>query len=565
MQKFLRPLAVLGALILAGCSAQAGTADGDDFLIFGGPIFSDGGAAQADGSIQVIPADALVVRDGKVVFAGDLATARAQAKGLPQIDLKGAAAYPGFIDSHVHLTGVGLREMTLNLDQVKSVAELTTAVKTWNEAHPGAQPLAGRGWIETHWPDKRFPNRADLDAVVPDRPVVLQRADGHAVVLNSAALTLAGITRDTKDPSGGRIERDAAGEPTGILIDTAQGLTDAKLPPLSEATRREALEKAVALYAARGWTGAVNMSTDAADVKVLYALAAEKKLPITVDVFMTPEDSAEVLRRGPFSDPTGMVRVRGVKLYMDGALGSRGALLLAPYSDQPATSGLQIAQHDETLAIMKQALKVKADIAFHAIGDAGNRQALSWMAEAFAANPAAARKVRWRIEHSQIVNPADIPRFKQLGVVASMQPSHAIGDLYFAPARLGPGRLNGAYAWRSLTTSGALVIGGTDAPVEVGDPRIEYYAATARKDLKGASGEGWHPEEALNRVQALALFTLNPAQADHRPDGWGRLVVGSPANITVFSRELLTAADADIPTTRPVLTMVKGRVVHDAR
>jgi len=565
LQKFLRPLAVFGALILAGCAAQAGGPDGDDFLMFGGPIFSDGGAAQADGSTQVIPAEALVVRDGKVVFAGDLAAARAQAKGLPQIDLKGAAAYPGFVDSHVHLTGVGLREMTLNLDQVKSVTELTEAVKAWDAANPGKEPLTGRGWIETHWPEKRFPTRADLDAVVADRPVVLERSDGHAVVLNSAALTLAGITRDTQDPSGGRIERDAAGEPTGMLIDTAQGLIGAKLPPLSYARRREALEKAVNLYAARGWTGGADMSTEADDVKALFELAADKKLPITVDVFMTPEDSAEVLKRGPYSDPTGMVRVRGVKLYMDGALGSRGALLLAPYSDQPTTRGLQIAQHDEALAIMKQALKVKADIAFHAIGDAGNRQVLDWMAEAFAADPAAARQVRWRVEHSQIVNPADYPRFKQLGVIASMQPSHAIGDLYFAQARLGQDRLKGAYAWRGLTATGALVIGGSDAPVEVGDPRIEYYAVAVRKDLKGASGPDWHPEEALNRVQALDLFTINAAQADQRPAGWGRLIVGSPANITVFSRELLTVPEGDIMKARPVLTVVKGRTVFDAR
>lgn len=565
MHKFLRPLAAISALILAGCAAQAGSNDGDDFLMYGGPIFSDGGAAQADGSTQVIPAEALVVRDGKVVFAGALAAARAQAKGLPQIDLKGAAAYPGFVDSHVHLTGVGLREMTLNLDQVKSVAELTAAVKAWSADHPGTEPLTGRGWIETHWPEKRFPTKADLDAVVSDRPVVLERSDGHAVVLNSAALALAGITRDTKDPSGGRIERDAAGEPTGMLIDNAQSLIGAKLPPLSYARRREALERAVNLYAARGWTGGANMSTEADDVKALFELAAEKKLPITVDVFMTPEDSAEVLRRGPYSDPTGMVRVRGVKLYMDGALGSRGALLLAPYSDQPATSGLQIAQHDEALRILKQALKVRADIAFHAIGDAGNRQVLAWMAEAFAADPAGASKVHWRIEHSQIVNPADYPRFKQLGVIASMQPSHAIGDLFFAPDRLGPDRLKGAYAWRSLTNAGALVIGGTDAPVEVGDPRIEFYAAAIRKDLKGFSAPNWHAEEALNRVQALDLFTLNPAQADHRPVGWGRLTVGSPANISVFSRELLTVPESEIMQAKPVLTVVKGRIVHDAR
>jgi predicted amidohydrolase YtcJ len=565
LHSFLRPLAAACALILAGCAAQAKPADGDDFLMFGGPIIGQSGVAQPNGSTVVTSVEALVVRDGRIVFAGELAAAKAQAKGLPRIDLNGAAAYPGFIDSHVHLTGVGLREMTLNLDQVRSVAELAAAVKAYAAAHPGSDPIVGRGWIETHWPEKRFPNRADLDAVVAERPVVLERSDGHAVVLNGAALALAGITRETSDPVGGRIERGADGEATGMLIDTATGLIGAKLPPLSEARRREALERAVTLYASRGWTGAVNMSTEAADVKVLTALAAEGKLPITVDAFMTPEDSAEVLRRGPYGDPTGLVRVRGVKLYMDGALGSRGALLLKPYSDQPSGSGLQIAQHDEALAIMKQALKVRADIAMHAIGDKGNRQALDWMAEAFASAPEAAKAVHWRIEHSQILDPADIPRFAQLGVVASMQPSHAIGDLYFAPARLGEARLVGAYAWRSLTDSGALVVGGTDAPVEVGDPRIEYYAAAVRKDLKGQSGPDWQPQQALSRPQALDLFTLNPARADHRPVGWGRLAVGSPANITVFSRELLTAPEAEIMAAKPVLTVVRGRVVFDGR
>lgn len=565
MHSFLRPLAIICAAVLAGCAAQASAPDCDDFLMFGGPIFGQGESVKGDGTVEVAPAEAIVVRDGKVVFAGDLAEARKLGGGLPQIDLKGAAAYPGFVDSHVHLTGVGLREMTLNLDQVDSVEALKQAVKAWDTAHPGEEPLVGRGWIETHWPESRFPTREDLDAVVPDRPVVLSRADGHAAVLNSAALKLAGITRDTANPPGGRIERGADGEATGMLIDGAQDLIYPKLPPLDPAKHREALERAVALYASRGWTGAANMSTSAADVEVLFALAAEGKLPITVDVFMTPEDSAEVLRRGPYNDPTGRVRVRGIKLYMDGALGSRGALLLAPYSDQPSGSGLQIAERDKTIAMLQQALKVRADVAFHAIGDKGNRQVLDWYQTVLKADPEAARAVHWRIEHSQIINPADIPRFAALGVVASMQPSHAIGDFYFAPARLGEARLNGAYAWRSLTDSGALVIGGTDAPVEVGDPRIEYYAAVARKDLKGHSAPDWHPEEALSRVQALDLFTLNPARADHRLEGWGLLKVGSPANITVFSRDILSAPAADILTAKPVLTVVAGKVVFDGR
>jgi len=550
---------LIALLTLAAVPAARAAEDG--FLMFGGPIHVGAVGGQANRP------EALVVRGARIVFTGSLTLARAKAAGLPEIDLKGAAAYPGFIDSHVHLTGVGLREMTLNLDQVTSVAGLVEAVMAWAAAHPGDGPIVGRGWIETHWPEGRFPTRADLDAVAPDRPVVLERADGHAVVLNTAALRLAGVTRATPDPGGGRIERDAAGEATGMLIDNAMGLIAPKLPPLSFALRKEALARGTALYAARGWTHGVNMSTEAADLKALEDLAAEGRLPIRVDVFMTPEDAGEVLRRGPYQDATGLVRVRGVKLYMDGALGSRGAALLRPYADRPDTSGLLIAEHDATLAILKQALKVRAQVAIHAIGDRGNRLALDWIAEAFASAPAAAAEVRlkapWRIEHAQILDPADIPRFADIGVVASMQPSHAIGDLYFAPARLGPDRLAGAYAWNSLYDAEALLVGGTDAPVEVGDPRIEFYAAVARKDLQGRSGPDWHPEQAIDRPSALSAFTLTPTLVEG--GDCGVLVKACPADITVFSADIMTIPEADILTVKPVLTVVGGKIVHDGR
>jgi len=543
------------ATLAAASAAQAGE---DGFLMFGGRIYES--PVSKDGEPQ-----ALVVRGGRITFTGSLAAARRKARGLPEIDLKGAAAYPGFTDSHVHLTYVGLREMTLNLDQVTSVAGLVEVVKAWDAAHPGAEPLTGRGWIETHWPEKRFPTRADLDAVSTTRPVVLGRSDGHALVINSAALALAGITRDTPDPAGGRIERDAAGEATGMLIDTAQALIESKLPPMSYALRKEALARGTALCAARGWARGVNMSTEAADVKALFELAAEGRLPIRVDVFMTPEDSGEVLKRGPYADETGLVRVRGVKLYMDGALGSRGAALLKPYSDRPDTSGLLIARHDETLALLKQALRVKAEVAIHAIGDRGNRLALDWIEEAFATDPAAAKAVKWRIEHAQIIDPVDIPRFAQLGVVASMQPSHAIGDLHFAPARLGGERLEGAYAWSDLMDRFTKVVFGTDAPVEVGDPRIEFYAAVARKDLQGRSGPDWHPEQALQPPMALAAFTVMPWVVDSHPGEGGYLASGCPADITVFSDDIMTIPEADILTVKPLLTVVGGRIVHDGR
>jgi predicted amidohydrolase YtcJ len=551
-----RFIAMLFAVVILAAVPAARAAE-DGFLMYGGPIYVGPLAGAA------IRPEALVVRGDKIVFTGSLVAARKKAAGLREIDLRGAAAYPGFVDSHVHLTGVGLREMTLNLDQVKSVAELVAAVKAWAAAHPGDAPIVGRGWIETHWPEGRFPSRGDLDAAAGDRPVVLERADGHAVALNTAALALAGITATTPDPAGGRIERDAAGQATGMLIDTAAALIEARLPPLSMAARREALRRAVDLYAARGWTTAVNMSTSADDVRLLMALAAEGMLPIRVDVFMTPEDSAGVLARGPYEDATGRVRVRGVKLYMDGALGSRGALLLRPYTDRPETSGLWIADHDATIAILEQALKVKAQIAFHAIGDRGNRLVLDWFEEVLGADPAAARAVSWRVEHAQVIDPNDIPRFSRLGVVASMQPSHAIGDLYFAPARLGPERLAGAYAWKSLVDRVTQVIFGTDAPVEVGDPRIEFYAAVARKDLQGRSGLDWHPEQAIDRASALTAFTLTPIQVNG--GDCGVLVQGCAADITVFSGDIMTVPEAEILKVKPLLTVVAGRIVHDGR
>lgn len=543
--------------LLAVAAVPAARAEEDGFLMYGGPIYVGAVGGQSNRP------EALVVRGEVIVFTGSLAAARAKAGGLPEIDLKGAAAYPGFVDSHVHLTGVGLREMTLNLDQVTSIAGLVEAVKAYAAAHPGDAPIVGRGWIETHWPEGRFPNRADLDAVAPDRPVILERADGHAVVLNTAALKLAGIDGSTPDPAGGKIERTPEGEATGMLIDTAAGLIEARLPPMSMATRREALQRAVALYAARGWTTAVNMSTSADDVKVLMALAAEDKLPIRVDVFMTPEDSDEVLERGPYEDATGRVRVRGVKLYADGALGSRGALLLKPYTDRPETSGLQIADPDATIAILERAKAVKAQVAFHAIGDKGNRLVLDWFEAVLGDDRNAARALNWRIEHAQILDLKDIARFAKLGIVASMQPSHAIGDLYFAPSRLGPNRLEGAYAWKTLLDRVATIVFGTDAPVEVGDPRIEFYAAVARKDLKGNSGPDWHPELAIDRPSALSAFTLTPNQVGG--GDCGVLVQSCPADITVFSQDIMTIPQPDILTVTPVLTVVGGRIVHDGR
>jgi predicted amidohydrolase YtcJ len=533
------------AALLAATSLS--TANAGDILIHGGPIHTGVDAAPE--------AQAVLIRDKTILFVGDLAAAKAKAaKDVRDIDLKGAAAFPGFVDAHAHLTGIGLRELTLNLDKTNSVAELVATVKAYAAAHPEGA-IYGRGWIETHWPEKRFPNRADLDTAAPGRIIVLGRSDGHASVASSAALAKAGITTATVAPAGGQILKGADGAPDGMLIDHAQALVRDVIPPPTDAIKRQALEKAGALYASRGWTGLGNMSVDAGDLKLLTALASEKKFSLRVDNYMDPSGAAEVLAKGPFEDATGLIRTRGIKLYMDGALGSRGAALLEPYSDAEGL-GLQLTERDKGLTLMKQAKAVKAQVAMHAIGDRGNRMVLDWFGETLGTDTTA----RWRIEHAQIVSDPDLPRFSKMGVIASMQPSHAIGDLYFAPARLGKARLHEGYRWKDMLDSGAVVAAGSDAPVEVGDPRIEFYAAVYRHSLTGFANADWHLEEAVSRAQALKMLTWAPAYAAFAEGSRGTLEAGKKADVTVFSKDLMTVAPAEILTAETVLTVVDGVV-----
>ncbi len=538
--------ASLGALI-AGC-APPGT---PDLIVHGGPIYT--GIAEA-------PVEALRIRDGVFAVVGSLADARANARGAREIDLGGAAAFPGFTDAHVHLTGVGMATLLLDLVGTASVADLQQRLRDYAASHTEGA-IYGRGWIETHWPERRFPARADLDAIVGDRPVLLERIDGHAAVANTAALQLAGIDNNTANPSGGSIERDASGAATGMLIDNAMSLVQSRFPPPTPAMMREALLQGARLYASRGWTGVANMSTSLAEAQLFQEFAANGELPLSADIYLTPEDGEIVLQRGPYGE--GAVKVRGIKMYMDGALGSRGAALLAPYSDAP-TSGLLVTPIEQIRATLQRAREKNVQITTHAIGDRGNRLVLDAYRDAFADNPEALRAARWRIEHAQVLAPEDIPRFASQGVIASMQPSHAISDLHFAPARLGPQRLAGAYAWRSLLDSGAVIAAGTDAPVEKGDPLIEFYAATYRHDLSGFAGPDWHLEQAVSRVEALRMLTAAPAFATFSENERGAIEVGKHANISAFSVDLTTAEPGRIPTATPMLTVANGAVTHEA-
>lgn len=551
------PLALLALALLGAGPASAQDAD---LVIWGGPIHTN---AQARPT-----AEAVTVRGGRIAYVGDRAGAQAQVgPGTRVVDLKGAALFPGFTDGHAHLRGIGERELLLNLEGAKSAAEVTERLAAHLAARKPEGPVWGRGWIETGWPEGRFLHRKDLDHAAPHQPVLLVRADGHALVANTAALKAAGIDETTKAPAGGEILKDADGRPTGMLVDNAMDLVaDLRRPP-SEADRREAYAAAFKVETAYGWTGVHNMSVEWADVALLEDLAAKGQAPLRVYNAVDVGQAGPLLEGGPRASPDGRITTRAVKIYADGALGSRGAALFEPYADAHQTRGLILTPPEEMKAAMEKAWGSGIQVATHAIGDRGNAVVLDLYEQVFANVPAHVRRAapRWRVEHAQVVRPADIRRFTDHAVIASMQPSHAIGDLHFAPARLGDERLDGAYAWKSLTDAGAVVVGGSDAPVERGDPLIEFYAAVARKDLAGFSTPAWRPKEALSRAEALKLFTSNAAFARFAEDELGSIEPGKRADLSAFSVDLMTAPAEAIPKGHAVLTVVDGQVVFERR
>jgi predicted amidohydrolase YtcJ len=514
-------------------------------------------------------AEAVAVKGDKIVFVGRNGdVARLVGPNTRVLDLAGATVFPGFTDAHMHLPALGEREMTLNLEGSNTLEGFLAKVKARvDQARPG-QWVTGRGWIETFWKPPVFPTRQDLDRVAPNNPVLLTRADGHASVANSAALRLAGITRDTRVPAGGAINKDRAGEPTGMLIDHAQQLVGRLVPPPSEAERDQAILLGVRREVELGWTEIQDAHGTWAEVDRIRRLYGDGKIKIRIvkNISGPSADADRLIAQGPvLGDAGGRLTVRTIKVVMDGALGSRGAALLAPYSDDPKTSGLITTDTVALKPMLAAALRNGIQVATHSIGDRGNRLTLDFYERAMKEVPAAERKIadpRWRDEHSQIVNPADIPRFKQLGVIASMQPSHAISDLYFAPARLGMERLQGAYAWQSFMKLGVPVPGGSDAPVERGEPLIEFYAAVARKDLQGRSGEGWHPEEKATREQALKMFTAWAAYAAFQENERGTIEPGKLADLTVFDRDLMTVPELEILKAKNLMTIINGEIVY---
>ena len=481
------------------------------------------------------------------------------------IDGKGQVLVPGMIDSHAHIMGIGFAALTLDLAMTKSLAEAQARIAAYAATHPDRGWIIGRGWNQELWGLGRFPTAAELDAAVADRPVWLGRVDGHAGWANSKALALAGVTAATKDPPGGRIERTApGGKPAGVLIDNAKELVEKVVPPPRPEDRDLALAKAQELLLARGITAATDMGTGIEDWQAFRRAGDYGRLRIRIMAYASGTEAMELIG-GPGPSPwlyDDRLRLNGVKIYLDGALGSRGASLKAAYADAPAIRGLRTTADTQLKNLMSRAALDKFQIAIHAIGDDGNAAALTAI-EDLALTYTGDR--RWRIEHAQHVDPADLARFGKHGIIASMQPVHQTSDRLMAEARLGPGRLAGAYAWKSIQATGAKLAFGSDAPVELPDPWAGWAAAITRQGPDGQPFGGWQAQERVSREAALAAYTANGAYAGFAEGRFGRLVKGERADFLIVDRDPLLASPSELRETKVLQVWVNGRLVREAK
>ena len=511
---------------------------------------------QVDRAGQIEHFDGVLVgNDGKVVRLlrqGDARPGRVDFR----VDGRGRALLPGLIDAHGHVGELGLGTLQLDLTGTRSIAELQARLKAFSDSHSAPRWVQGFGWNQESWADKRFPTSADLDAVISDRPVWLVRIDGHAAVGNSVALREAGVSNLVKVPAGGRIEN-------GLFVDKARNLIEAKIPAALPAQRDQGLANAQALLLGFGLTAVADMGTTEADWNTMRRLGDAGRLQVRV---MSYALGLEPLISIAGGKPTGWLygdrlRMAGLKLLADGALGSRGAWLKAPYSDKPETRGLQFMDDAKLKNLASRAAMDHFQIAIHAIGDAANAQVIGAYEE-LARTYGTDR--RWRIEHAQILDPADIPRLTKAGIIASMQPTHQTSDDNMVEARLGAARLAGAYAWHSIAATGAHLAFGSDFPVESPNPFPGIAAAVSRADPQGQPPGGWRPQERVTLAQALAGFTREAAYAGIAEDRLGSLDPGMIADFIIVDRDITTATATDIAATKVLETWMAGRMVYRA-
>ncbi|MBM4192818.1 MAG: amidohydrolase family protein [Gemmatimonadetes bacterium] len=514
-------------------------------------------------------AAAMAIRGGRIAFVGDARGAMTMRGAQTRVvDLGGRTVIPGMMDAHGHVAGLGDALAIVDLVGSTSVDDVVARVAARAKGQGAGQWIQGRGWDQNRWGDTRFPTHDKLSAALPDHPVVLTRVDGHAVYANRKAMDLAGITAATKDPDGGQIIRDASGAPTGVFIDNAMGLVRRAVPAQTRDEVRRNVQAAIADAHRWGLTGVHDAGASETVLDVYDELGRTGQMNFRMYAMISGgrTESAAVDRliaRGPvIGAHNGTLWVRSIKLYSDGALGSRGAALLDPYSDDVKNSGLLVSDPAFIKAISVKALKAGFQVNTHAIGDRGNRVTLDAFEAALKEVPVADH--RFRVEHAQIINYADIPRFAQLGVIPSMQASHQTSDMYWAGARLGQHRLPGAYAWRSLLNSGVVIPNGSDFPVEYVNPLISFHAAISRQDANDFPAGGWFPEQIMTREEALKSMTIWPAYAGFQERELGSLTPGKHADFVVLDQDIMQVPASLVLKTRVISTWVAGRAVYEA-
>jgi predicted amidohydrolase YtcJ len=514
-------------------------------------------------------AEAVAVRGERIVLVGTSANALAlRGDRTTVIDAKGATLLPGLQDSHGHFTGLGASLQSLHLRGTTSYDQIVEMVRERAaKARPG-EWILGRSWDQNDWPVKDWPTHEKLTAVSPNNPVYLTRVDGHAALVNKAALDAAGITRATSDPAGGRLIRDASREPVGVLIDNAQALVSSKIPPIASEQLEEQILLADSELRRLGLTTVHDAGTAPATVEAYKRLIDAGKLKTRLYVMIRGSMAAlePEFRKGPLINYANhRLAVRAIKIVADGALGSRGAALLAPYSDEPSNMGLLTTPPDEIYAQTLAASRAGFQTCVHAIGDRANRITLD-VFERVQREVPGSRDLRMRVEHAQILAPADIPRFARLNVIASMQSTHATSDMPWVAARLGPERTaDGAYVWQKLMKKGVVVANGSDFPVEEPNPMLGFYAAVTRQDPAGQPPQGWMPDERMSRPEALKSFTTTAAYAAHAEKDLGSLEVGKLADMVLFDRNIMTVDPKEILTTNVIATIVGGEVTYERK
>jgi predicted amidohydrolase YtcJ len=544
-------------LVFALVAFSCGGTEPADLLITGGTIYT------LDPGQPLV--EAVAVNGDVIVFAGDLArAARFKGPRTLVLDIGGCTVLPGLVDAHAHLMGLGDYLSELRLTGTTSADTIRQMVIEWQRELGAGAWILGRGWDQNDWEIKEFPTVRDL-AGTESHPVFLRRVDGHAAWLNAAALETLGITRDTPDPPGGLIVRDADGNPTGVLVDEAKDNAWALVPEPSFEEKTRRLKLAIRECQRFGLTGVHDAGTEEDELEILRRLRDEGALDLRVYVMLETDDSTFVAKqftRGPVvKDP--YITVRAIKVYADGALGSRGAALLEPYSDDPTNRGLMVNAPDVLQRWARLAAKNGWQMCVHAIGDAGNRAVIDAYEEVL--QSAGSLDRRFRIEHAQVVAPGDIERIAKLGIIAAMQPTHATSDMYWAEERLGAARIRGAYAWRKIMDAGAVIACGSDFPVEAVNPLWGIHAATTRQDHEGWPTEGWYPGECMTVEEAVRGFTTNAAFAGFAEDRSGTIERGKLADFTIVDRDPFVIPPAEILETRTVYTVVGGEIVFAAR